>query len=225
MTYMSTLALVAGLLLATGCGTKDKADGTGKGGDSAVSGASGKTSGTMSPKEELRAALVAMKNATSYRATADLVVGEQTVQLEGSFGVNQVHIVVHRADGKVMQGVAVGDKAVITEDGEATWVPDDGKNIANLSVLVTGPIRMGDQIPDQGEVSVVGDEEVDGMMTKHYRVATGHPIDVWIGDGPDGKVVKKLKTLVDATDVDVNATIVFSRWNEPLGIEIPSGAP
>lgn len=180
---------------------------------------------TQSPKDELRDGLRSMLEVTTYHADADLKIGDKNVSLSGNFAVGAAHLIIHRADGKVVQGVAVGDRAAISEDDGASWQRDDGSNTRNLSVLVTEPLKHGLEIPDQGEVSFRGEEEVDGVISRHFHVATTSPIDVWICDGPGRKVVRKLKTIVDAADVTVDATIVYSNWNTPMGIEMPAGAP
>ncbi len=219
--YLTSLLL---LLLLSACSSKESSKEKEATKDT-TSGATAAQPLAQSPKEELRDGLRSMLEVTTYHAEADLKIGDKDVKLVGNFAAGAVHLIIHRADGKIVQGVAVGDRAAISEDDGASWQRDDGSNTRNLSVLITEPLKHGLEIPDQGEVSFRGEEEIDGVKSKHFHVATTSPIDVWICDGPGRKVVRKLKTIVDATDVTVDATIVYSDWNTQMGIEMPEGAP
>lgn len=212
-------------LLLVACSSKEYSKEGGRAAADPNAGTTGTESLAQAPKEELRGAMRSMLEVTSYHAEAALKIGDKDVTLAGNFAPSSVHLMIHRADGKLVHGVAVGDRAAVSEDDGATWQRDDGSNTRNLSMLVTEPLKHGLEIPDQGEVTFQGEEEVDGVPSRHFHVATTNPIDIWICDGPGRKVVRKLKTVVEATDVTVDATILFSNWNVPVGIEMPAGAP
>jgi len=223
MVKVSQLALAVLTVMVAGCGTRNMH----KEGEQAATAKRDSLAApsSLTPREELREAMKSMKRVTSYRASADMLVSGQKVRIEGRFELTSVLLIVHRADGKVMIGVAVGDRANVSEDDGATWTVDAGRNIATLSSLITGPISKGDQIPDQGEVTFIGEDDIDGVKTRHFRVGSSDPIDVWVADHAGTQVVRQLKMVVEATDVHADATITYSNWNEPTGIEMPAGAP
>ena len=146
----------------------------------------------------------------SYHAEAVLLIGEAQAAIGGDFGTEESEFTITQVDGTQVLVRVQGSTAEVSLDGGATYETDTSGSFFGLSQIITQ--APATNLPDQGEVELVGDEEVDGEPTTHVRIAAGSPIDVWIGDDPQvGTVIRQLRAVANAPDIgDFDLSVVFS---------------
>lgn len=178
----------------------------------------------------LREALENMGKVTGYHAKADLALskhqksGRAGARIEGDFGVGRLAYTTVGFDGKRTQVIVIRQDVYTLSEGGGNWVKGVKQGSAELSLLVTGPVNPQYKLAEQGEVKIIGREEVDGTPTTHLVVQAASPVDVWVADDPQvGKVVRKIHLISTSDDgMDFDTTVIYSDFNKPIDVKAPT---
>ena len=226
------LVVVAGLLV--GCGKSKEAPAGSKDtlaadkADTSAARASGGEAPLVAPPSDpaaktlLQEALATSKTFNSFHASGTMNAGGQVSTLEADLGQGSISVIVHRPDGKTHHYIVIGKDAFASTDGDATWNADGTNAGGRISQMITLPVQMMADATDQGPVSIVGKETVDGVEATHLKVAAETPINIWVAeDATLGTYVKRVSTVIEATDATINTDVVFSNINKPVDIKRP----
>ncbi len=225
------LALVAGTLIS--CGKSKDAPAGGKEGDStaktdtttAAKGAGDSSSvGVTDPAAAatLKEALATSKTFKGFHASGTMTAGGQVSKLEADLGQGSISVNVDRPEVTPPHYIVVGMDAFATTAGGTRWGSETTNAGGRISQMITLPVQMMSEATDQGPVSVVGKETVDGVETTHLVVAAASPINIWVAtEGALGTYVKRIRSVIEATDATIDNDVIFSKINESFDIKRP----
>lgn len=162
---------------------------------------------------------------SSTHIVAKLKTGKNEIPIEADAGKGTFEAMINRIDGKEAHHIVVGDKSVVSLDGDKTWKPDAEHAGQNMSVMLTFVFNPTAAALASKPVSVIGEDTLADGKATHLRVheAKGTPVDIWVSEVKGvGPVVSKYQGIVEATDVTLTADIEYTAHNEPVEIKLPS---
>jgi hypothetical protein len=177
----------------------------------------------------LKEALGNMGRVTSYHALAELAArkhrraGRPRAHIEGDFGTSLLAYGTLGFDGQQKEVIVIGRDVYTSSDGGKSWSKSTHQGAADLSQVITAPVNPHSKLEEQGEVRVLGTEQIAGTSTTHLRVEAVSPVDVWIiDDVRAGKVIRQIRLTITSDDgMDFDATIIYSDFNKPIEVKAP----
>lgn len=177
----------------------------------------------------LKEALGNMGRVTSYHARAELAADKRQkaarpgAHVEGDFGAGLLAYRTLGFDGQQRVVIVIGRDVYTSSDGGRKWYKNTHQGAADLSRVITAPVNPHSKLAEQGEVKILGTEEVAGTSTTHLLVDADSPVDVWVADdGRAGKVIRKIRLTITSDDgIGFDATIIYSDFNKPINIKAP----
>ena len=185
---------------------------------------SGKAATAETPQQRLGTALAVMSKVTSYHAKADLIINKKNAHIEGDWGSGAVVFDLKKGDGQQSRNIIIQNAGAWTSsDGGKTWQKHpQPQMVAVQTMLVSGALSPSLKLAERGPIKVVGDEDVEGVMTTHIQIVDKSPVDVWVyTDKALGKVIRKVHVTFAAEDGDKDATVIYSALNKPVTIKAP----
>lgn len=164
-----------------------------------------------SPKDAMLASMRAFRDVRSYHATMRIEGGPQgAINNDIDFVAPDRYRLTMNARGMQMQSVRIGTD---------TWMTVGGRTLKSSSPSAPGAERWTEQFEqaqDTMTVEAQGNETIDGVATRKYRVKQTVPqpseVTVWL-NGDD--LVEQALINNDYQGAPVSTTIRYTRYNDP----------
>ena len=174
------------------------------------------------PNQLVQSAFETMQKLSSYKAHADLVVGNRRARIEAEVGVGKVALSMLGFDGKRSRNMVTDQESFISTDDGKTWQKDSEKYGILRFNFIGGVLDPSIKLPEQGEWKVVGKETIEGVETLHVRLNAQAPIDLWLAEvAALGRYLRRVHVIVEGNDGEIDNTVTYFDLNQPVKIEVP----
>jgi hypothetical protein len=209
--------------------------------------------GGKSEQAQAQELILGASEATFAAGTAQVLIALGDTEAEGQvdFDEGQSQVTVDRPAGETTVWVDGADVLVGVRDIVALVDPDDLDPLGTLRQLLltlspTALVHLLDGLDPDDDVEIVGDDDVDGTDTTHYRLhidvdhlldqldgddrdllqllldalgADGLDLDVWLDD--DGRIVQMQYDVDTGDDEPLRITFGLRDFGSDVDIEIP----
>ncbi len=164
-----------------------------------------------------------------YHVDVVLKTPKGNATLKGALGTGSLSLEGTDVAGKKKKRVVTGGEFYLSEDDGKTWKTGDDADKQStrlFSNIITAPMQMKDGIIKEGGLTAK-EEKLDGEDVLHIeKPAKGEAAAVhfWICKEPklkDATFVRKAELTVSGDDLELLATITYSKLAEPVEIKAP----
>jgi len=177
---------------------------------------------TNNPNQLVKSAFETMQKLSSYKAYADLAVGNRRARIEAEVGIGKVAISMLGFDGKRSRNIITNQEFFLSTDEGKTWKKDTEKYGLLRYNLISGVLEPSIKLHQQGEWKVIGKETIEAVETLHLRLFAPSLIDIWVAeDAALGSYVRRVHVIVEGNDGELDNTVTYFDLNQPVNIVVP----
>ena len=176
----------------------------------------------------LKEALQNHSRLKGFHVEVELKTPEGKATMSGALGEGALSLLCTDVKGVKKKRVVVGGEFYLSADDGKTWKKgDDAEKDYTLlfNNIITAPVQMQEEIVKGGFTAK--EEKLNGEDVLHLeRPAKGKDaaIHFWLCKEPEMKnmvFLRKAELIVSGTDLELPATITYSKLTEPVKIEAP----
>jgi pyruvate/2-oxoglutarate dehydrogenase complex dihydrolipoamide acyltransferase (E2) component len=149
--------------------------------------------------------------------------------LSGALGAGSLSLDCTDVKGVKKKRIVTGGVFYLSDDGGKTWKKDDAaekETTLLFNNIITAPIQLAEELVKSDYTSK--EEKLNGEDVLHLeKPAKGSEaaVHIWLCREPEMKnmtFLRKVDMIVSGTDLELPATIVYSKLTEPVKITAPA---